>query len=195
MEVPRELVVGKGFVGQLLERALGADARSLPVPDFRALGVELKTVPVDARGRPRESTFVCSAGLDEIARERWETSRVKHKLSCVLLVPIEAEPHVSLEQRRVGTPLLWTPDDEEESRIRGDWEDLADLIAQGLVDAVSARRGHVLQLRPKASSSRVRREVCAPEGERFSTLPRGFYLRRAFMQEVLERRFALPSGT
>lgn len=194
IELPRDLRRKKGSVGQLLERALGADAGSRPAPDFVALGVELKSIPVDGRGRPRESTFVCSAALEDIASERWHTSRVKKKLSRVLLVPVEAAPQLALDERRVGAALLWTPDAEEEALLRADWEDLADVIAHGLVDAVSARRGRVLQLRPKARDARVRRTATDLAGEGFSTLPRGFYLRRSFVESILRRHFALPKG-
>lgn len=193
VDLPATLKRRKGSVGQLLELALGADAKSAPAPDFTWLGVELKTIPIGPDGRPRESTFVCSAALDDIARERWETSRVKKKLSCVLLLPVEADPIVPLLERRVGAPLLWSPAPDEEALLRADWEDLADLIAQGLVDAVSARRGQVLQLRPKARDAGARRAARDADGEPFATLPRGFYLRRAFTESVLRRHFALPA--
>ena len=38
----------KGFVGELLEQALGASSGCKPQPDFPAFGVELKTIPVVA---------------------------------------------------------------------------------------------------------------------------------------------------
>src|SRR5262249_39636744 len=63
---PSELLRAKGWAGQLLERALGASAASRAEPDFQRLGIELKTLPIDARGRPRESTFVCTIALSEI---------------------------------------------------------------------------------------------------------------------------------
>ena len=37
--MPENLRRHKGWVGQLLELALGADAESLPEPDLRAIGV------------------------------------------------------------------------------------------------------------------------------------------------------------
>ena len=45
-------VRGKGKVGGLIERALGASSGSAARPDFPALGVELKTIPVDPARRP-----------------------------------------------------------------------------------------------------------------------------------------------
>ena len=56
--IPRDLKRDKGWTGILLEIWLGASAGSKPEQDFAALGVELKTIPVDAQGRPLETTFV-----------------------------------------------------------------------------------------------------------------------------------------
>ena len=56
--VPSDNVRSKGFVGQLVERALGADPKAGELPDFPNLGVELKTIPLRADGKPSESTFV-----------------------------------------------------------------------------------------------------------------------------------------
>src|SRR5260221_9354780 len=60
---------GKGKVGELVERALGASGGPAARHDFPALGVELKTIPVDARLRPRESTYVCTIALANADRE------------------------------------------------------------------------------------------------------------------------------
>jgi DNA mismatch repair protein MutH len=62
-EPPPDLRRAKGFAGQLLERALGASAGLRGEPDFRGLGVELKSLPVSRAGKPCESTFVCTIAL------------------------------------------------------------------------------------------------------------------------------------
>ena len=58
LPVPQDLKRDKGWIGVLLEVWLGASAGSKPEQDFAALGVELKTIPIDSRGRPLETTFV-----------------------------------------------------------------------------------------------------------------------------------------
>lgn len=185
---PDDLGRHKGYIGKLLELALGTTASTRPLPDFEALGVELKTVPVDHSGRPRESTFVCTASLTHLADETWATSKVRQKLARVLYVLIESAPAVPARDRRVGLSVFAALDDEEERVLRTDWEDLASLIADGLADAISARRGVALQVRPKAANARVRRRAHDGEGERFATLPRGFYLRRSFTEAALHKR-------
>lgn len=194
--VPEDLARQKGRVGLLIERFLGADAGVAPCPDFRALGIELKTVPVDPSGRIKETTFVCTASIDQMQRETWSTSRVRKKLARVLWVPVESVPHLPIAERRVGAALLWRPNDDEESMLRQDWEDLSDILCRGFADSITARRGRVLQIRPKARHAGVRQSLvpvgaeCADDA--IMSLPRGFYLRRQFTERILARGLAMP---
>ena len=145
----------KGFAGALVERLLGASAGSTSAPDFAALGIELKTIPLDVDGRPRESTFVCCVPLREIAETEWESSGVARKLARVLWLPIEADRALPYGGRRVGSPRLWSPNTAERDALRADWEELAARIARGEGDRLSARIGRCLQMRPKAANARV----------------------------------------
>ena len=157
--IPRDLKRDKGWIGILLEIWLGASAGSKPEQDFAALGVELKTIPIDAFGRPLETTFVCVAPLTGNSGVTWESSHVRHKLKRVLWVPVEGDRAIPLADRRVGAPLLWSPSEEEERQLRMDWEELMDLIVLGQVERITARHGEVLQLRPKAANSKALTEA------------------------------------
>ena len=183
--LPDDLSRHKGFVGQLIERALGATASSRPTPDFEALGVELKTLPIGADGRPRESTFVCTARLDQLRDADWAASRVRKKLAHVLWVPVEAAPEIPLANRRVGAAFLWRLQGDDERALRTDWQDLVAFFSCGAVDALTARDGRYLQLRPKAANAKARRRLVDDSGEEYETLPRGFYLRRIFTERLL----------
>ncbi|GAA3547081.1 DNA mismatch repair endonuclease MutH [Zobellella aerophila] len=191
LEVPRDLRRDKGWVGQLLELALGASAGSKPEQDFPELGVELKTIPVDRHGRPLETTFVCVAPLTDTAGIRWENSNVRNKLSRVLWIPVLGEREIPPGERRIGQPLLWEPTAEEEHLLRQDWEELMELISLGRVQEITARHGQVLQLRPKAANSRAQTAAIGKDGEPIQTLPRGFYLKIGFTAALLARHFML----
>jgi DNA mismatch repair protein MutH len=189
---PLDLRRAKGFAGQLLERALGASAGSRGEPDFRALGVELKSLPVDRSGRPCESTFVCTIALSAIGDGEWETSLVRRKLARVLWIPIEGSRDIPPAKRRIGEPLLWSPSPEEEAALRFDWEELAGIIGRGDVEAVTGHLGQWLQVRPKARDGRARRRGTDTDGAFFKTLPRGFYLRARFTERLLAQHYCLP---
>ncbi len=153
--VPIDLKRDKGWVGMLLERALGATAGSKAEQDFSHLGVELKTLPINAEGYPLETTFVSLAPLVQNSGVKWENSHVRHKLSCVLWMPIEGSRHIPLRERHIGAPIFWKPTAEQERQLKQDWEELMDLIVLGKLDQITARIGEVMQLRPKGANSKA----------------------------------------
>jgi DNA mismatch repair protein MutH len=188
-QVPTKLHHAKGWIGQLLEKALGATAGSLPEPDFQYLGIELKTLPVNRSGQPRESTYVCTVPLQHNHDLSWERSWVRNKLKRVLWVPIEADVSIPVEQRRIGQAMLWSPSPEQEAILRQDWEEHMDKICTGQLATISARDGQYLQIRPKAASSSSVITTHNEEGLLDLTLPRGFYLRTVFTEQVLKTGF------
>jgi DNA mismatch repair protein MutH len=185
--VPADPAHGKGLAGELAEQALGATAGNLDQPDFTALGVELKTIPMDETGRVRESTYVCALDLKQVQREEWEASRVRRKLARVMWLPVEWSPGAPPAGRHYGNPTIWSPDTEQERLLRDDWIALVGRIAVGGIEEITAHMGRALQIRPKAADGSVQVEVAGPDGEPMLTVPRGFYLRAAFTEEVLWR--------
>lgn len=189
LPVPNNLKRDKGWIGQLIEQELGAQAGSRPEQDFLHLGVELKTIPIDAQGKPLETTYVCVAPLMNVSGMRWEHSLVKHKLERVLWIPVEGDRNIPLAARRVGTPVLWSPNQDEEQLLRQDWEEILELIALGQVSTLTARHGEVLQLRPKAANAAAKTECIMEDGTVGLTNPRGFYLKIPFTSAILHQAF------
>jgi DNA mismatch repair protein MutH len=175
----------KGSPGQILERALGATGGASKVVDFEALGVELKTIPVDLRGVPIESTYVCTLTLADAEVQTWETSWVRAKLARVLFVPLVGADGVAWRSRTVGAPVLWSPTSEQERVLRGDFDEIVGLIGIGRIEDVTAHLGQWLQVRPKARHGSVRTIAWDGDGEPIATVPRGFYLRSRFTRTLL----------
>lgn len=188
--VPPDLKRNKGWVGQLLETALGAKAGSKPEQDFSHLGIELKTIPINAQGFPLETTFVSLAPLVRNSGVSWAHSHVRHKLSRVLWIPVQGERQIPLAERYICAPLLWRPNAEQEDRLRRDWEELMDYIVLGKIHQINATLGGVLQLRPKGANSKARTQGIGQQGEIIETLPLGFYLRKEFTAEILQNYFS-----
>lgn len=189
--IPRDLKNNKGWVGILLERCLGAISSSKPEQDFPKLGIELKTIPIDSEGKPLETTFICMASLTGNIGITWNRSYIRHKLSRVLWIPVEGTRKIPLIYRRVGFPILWSPNATEEEMLRRDWEELVELIVFGYVQRLTASYGTVLQLRPKASNSKSLTKGIGEQGEPILTLPLGFYLKKNFTTLLLERYFLM----
>ncbi len=178
--IPQQAVQRKGWIGSAVEKALGTTAGNLSLPDFVALGIELKTLPIHSNGKPAESTFVTSIPLLTVSNQTWETSQCWAKLRRVLWVLIEADPGVPFAHRRIGKGVLWSPTVLEQKMLKQDWLELTMLIIQGKFDELDARMGLYLQVRPKAANGRSLCYGLNEFGQKILTLPRGFYLRSTF---------------
>ena len=190
--IPQHSVHAKGFAGILLEQVLGATASSKPEPDFQLIGVELKSLPIDAGGKPRESTYVCTVPLTNNHDMHWETSTVRRKLARVLWMPILVERHAPIAARRIAMPIIWSATPEQEATLRQDWEELMDMVVLGELDKLSAHYGTCLQIRPKAADSKARSRATTSSGAPNFALPKGFYLRASFTSMILKQHYALP---
>ncbi|WP_084228100.1 DNA mismatch repair endonuclease MutH [Pseudoalteromonas byunsanensis] len=188
---PEHLLKEKGWPGQLLEYVLGASAGSKPVPDFEHLGIELKSLPIGYNGKPLETTYVSVVPLTNLTGATWQESTVKKKLNHVLWLPVLAERELQPVERTIGCGFLWQPNALQQALLKRDWEEQIELIALGRVDEISGHLGQVMQIRPKAANSKVTTDAIGPNGKLIKTLPRGFYLKTNFTQEILAQEFKL----
>lgn len=178
----------KGWVGQIIERELGVETASAGGPDFAALGIELKTVPVDERQIPRESTAVCQIDPIAIAAESWETSAVRQKLNRVLFVAVRwpAGAAHAVVDRRVSAVRLWAPDRSQERLLRADFElFVREYFRRGRAAAITGHLGRALQVRPKGKNAADLRDAFDETGQPIRVGRMGFYLRPGFVSEIL----------
>jgi DNA mismatch repair protein MutH len=185
--VPQSQTYAKGWIGQLLEAALGANGGSQAIHDFTQLGIELKSLPIADNGYARESTYVCTTPLTDLVNSTWSKSWIARKLQQVLWIPVEAFQDQPMACRRVGQAILWQPDDRDTAALRADWEELMEMIALGRINEISAHLGQFLQIRPKAANAQARRLGVNTDGQNSLTLPRGFYLRPQFTRQILDK--------
>ena len=187
--VPNDLLRAKGWVGQLLEKSLGATAGNRDIPDFPDLGIELKTLPINEKGKPQESTYLCHVTLP-LEEVDFFQSRAWSKLANVLWVPIQTHPNQPISERIIGTPLFWSPSKAITRILKTDWDELTERMRLGYYENLSAHQGTYLQLRPKAANSKVLIQVINHMGQAISIVPRGFYLRVDLTQHILSHYYA-----
>tara|TARA_R110002153_G_scaffold271968_1_gene440078 strand:- start:104302 stop:105018 length:717 start_codon:yes stop_codon:yes gene_type:complete len=185
--VPDNLLRHKGWVGNLLELYLGADAGNKAEPDFVGLGIEMKTLPLNAQGQPKESTYVCTVSMSQSGELSWQDSWIRRKLAHVLWVPIEAEADIPIAERYVGNAWLWQPNEQQNVVLQRDWEELMDRIVLGEQSEITAKEGEYLQIRPKAANSKVLVNGISSSGSNEKINPKGFYLRAVFTRQLLEQ--------
>jgi DNA mismatch repair protein MutH len=193
LPLPASPARAKGFAGRLLERALGVSECPQRATDFPTC--ELKTLPIDARGRPRESTFVCHVLLPQLVEVEWEQSRARAKLARVLFLPIEANRALPFAERRIGCAFLWVMSPAQETTLRDDYLRLSDRVAAGQLESFDARLGVALQVRPKAAHAGVRVRAYGLDDGPVAVLPRAFYLRASFTAELVRDALDASAGS
>jgi DNA mismatch repair protein MutH len=189
LPVPVGRVRTKGWSGQVIEHELGVAIGGGRGPDFAALGIELKTVPVTPALVPLESTAVCQIDPIAIAGESWDTSYVHAKLARVLFVALEVPPRArSVADRRVTAVRLWTPAPDEEAVLRADFElFVREYFRRGRAAAITGHLGAALQVRPKGRDASDLRAAYDADGKPTRIGKSGFYLRPAFVARILAR--------
>jgi DNA mismatch repair protein MutH len=188
LPVPSGLVRTKGWSGQIIEHELGVTPGGTRGPDFAALGIELKTVPVSPALVPIESTAVCQIDPVAIAAESWEGSYVRQKLARVLFVALEVPPGArTVGERRVAAVCLWSPDAEQERLLRADFElFVRGFFRQGRAEDITGHLGAVLQVRPKGKNAADTRDGYDADGRETRVGKQGFYLRPSFVSAILK---------
>jgi DNA mismatch repair protein MutH len=187
LPVPVGTVTTKGWPGQMIERELGAGEAGGRGQDFAALGVELKTVPVEPDLTPRESTAVCQIDPISISGESWETSYVRHKLARVLWVALVVPPDGrDVGDRRVEAVRLWSPAPAEEQLLRADFElFVRGFFRLGRGAEITGHHGVALQVRPKGRNAADLRSAYGPDGAPVRIGKSGFYLRPTFVGPIV----------
>ena len=188
LPVPAGLVRTKGWSGQIIEHELGVSPGGMRGPDFAALGVELKTVPVSPGLAPLESTAVCQIDPVAIAAESWDESYVRAKLARVLFVALEVPPGArSVGERRVAAVRLWSPDAEQERALRADFElFVRGFFRRGRSSEITGHLGAALQVRPKGRNAADTRDGYDARGNPARLGKTGFYLRPSFVAAILK---------
>ncbi len=183
--IPTEQQRRKGWAGMAIELALGTTAGNKAMPDFSNLGIELKTIPLNKKGKPAESTFVTSIPLLTLHQQNWLSSQCYAKLKRVLWLPLEGDTEIPFAHRRIGQGFLWSPSQCEEAILAQDWNELATMIVTGQLDEIHAGLGQYLQVRPKAANAKSLCYGFDNTGAKILTLPRGFYLRSRFTEQII----------
>lgn len=175
----------KGCIGYIIEKFLGAYHSNKATIDFPNIGIELKTIPINKYGYPKENTFVCMAPLVRNTGVLWETSYVCKKLSSVLWIPIESNFDIPLKNRRIGYPKLWIPNKIEKEKLKNDWNELMKIIIFGNICNITSDYGVILMLKKKYSNNNIYTQAVGFNGKKIMINPLAFYLRKKFTNFIL----------
>ena len=105
----------------------------------------------------------------------------------MLIVLVNATRDLTFEDRKVLGFFFYTPTQDELQTLKSDFDELYEMVKTGYVDSINARIGQIIQMRPKGADGKALTECIGPEGEIIRTRPRGFYMRRAYTQIIINK--------
>lgn len=194
LKLPKDSIHSKGWLGKVLENILGASAGNLPAEDFLELGIELKSIPLKKNMEPAETTFVTYVPLTNTTIESsFVNSTVFKKLKKILWIPFLGDKDIPFPQRIIFTPFLWSPNQQEFTILKNDWDEHMEKISLGKIEIITAKQGIALQIRPKCSSGSSLTDAIGEEGKIVKTRPRGFYLRTSFTKKIIFNAYQISS--
>ena len=176
----------KSAAGDIAELVAWKKPDSLPQADLSEFDIEVKTVPLDLIGSPRENTKITALNYKSLLKEKWETSHVYEKVRVVLFVPIVKEDVDRPEAWYVRSPFIWMPSRDQFAVIRKDWETIRRMVRRGEKLTTKGVGEYLIANTSGQGKGRDDRSYQLADGRTIDVKTRAFFLRKKFVAEVLK---------
>ena len=186
-QLKEELFVGekckmkKGAAGLIVENILGIKNNNRDEPDIPQIGCEIKILPLqknrDGTIKAKEPTAIQMINYCEVAKETWETAKLRSKINLTFWVVYLAKENgksKTQDEYVIVDYFLDHPSDVQNGIFKTDWEEIQSYIVRGDADKLSCSLGTYIE--PKTKGTNNEDKTDAPDGKGGLTRVR----RRAF---------------
>ncbi len=178
----------KGKFGQYLERYyFGIENNSASEPDFKEVGLELKSNPLRQNKRgslsAKERVVLNIINYEDIINETWENSHFLSKNELILFVMYLYDEEKNFLDFIIKYVKLWRISGEDREIIRQDWEAIVQKIRDGKAHELS--EGDTFYL---GACRKGHRE--GPRKQPYSSIPakqRAFSFKTNYMNHILKK--------
>lgn len=139
----------KSFTRQLAMRILSGGGES--VPELEKAGIELKTVRLTKKGRPREAMSFPGFKFLEIIDEDWEDSSFYQRIENRFLFIVFREGQDGIE--RLERAVYWNMPYQDRLEAKRVWEETQKRILDNAPCLPRSSESHVAHVRPKARNA------------------------------------------
>lgn len=171
----------KGASGLIVENLLGIENNNRDEADLPQIGCEIKILPLqknkDGSIKAKEPTAIQMINYCEVAKETWETAKLRSKINLtfwvVYLAKVDGKPKQQ-DDYVIVDYFRDHPSDVQNGVFKTDWEEIQVYIKRGDADRLSCSMG--VYLEPKTKGANNQDKTDAPDGKGGITRVR----RRAF---------------
>jgi DNA mismatch repair protein MutH len=167
----------KGFKRNLAVRVLARGQSS--VRELEMADIELKTISLDKRGRPKESMSFPTFHYLEIVNQEWEDSSFFEKLERKFLFIVFREDDSGNE--RLQRVFYWNMPYQDRREAQRVWEETKRRVAIDARTLPRSSESSVAHVRPKARNGRD--TELTPQGEML--VKKCFWLNQGYIQDVI----------
>ncbi|MBO7652220.1 MAG: hypothetical protein J6S84_05860 [Bacteroidales bacterium] len=182
----------KGASGLIVENLLGIENNNRDEADIPEIGCEIKILPLQKNRngdiKAKEPTAIQMINYMEVAKETWETAKLRGKIALTFwVVYLAKENGKSLNQNDyvIVDYFLDHPNDIHNSIFKKDWEEIQNYIKSGRADQLSCSMG--VYLEPKTKGANNQDKTDAPDGKGGTTKARrrAFYYKKNYTNSAI----------
>lgn len=193
-EIKRELDIHrekmkKGAAGLIVENLLGVKNNNRDEADLPEIGCEIKVLPIkknkDGSFKAKEPTAIQMINYFEVARESWETAKIRKKISLTFWIVYLAQENgqkLAQDDYIILDYFLDQPNAMLNSVFQKDWEEIRDYIVKGFADRLSCSMGTYIEPKTKGANNRDLTEAPDGSGGVIKARRRAFYFKKNYTE-------------
>lgn len=201
MSIARSKMV-KGASGLIVENLLGIPNNNRDGADIPEIGCEIKILPLqknrDGAIKAKEPTAIQMINYVEVAKETWETAKLRGKIDLTFwVVYLAKKDGKALNQNDyvIVDYFLDHPDDVQNSVFKKDWEEIQEYIKTGRADLLSCSMGEYLEPKTKGKNNQDKTDAPDGKGGTIKARRRAFYYKKKYTNTAIIPNLDLSSIT
>lgn len=201
MSIARSKMV-KGASGLIVENLLGIPNNNRDGADIPEIGCEIKILPLqknrDGAIKAKEPTAIQMINYVEVAKETWETAKLRGKIDLTFwVVYLAKKDGKALNQNDyvIVDYFLDHPDDVQNSVFKKDWEEIQKYIKTGRADLLSCSMGEYLEPKTKGKNNQDKTDAPDGKGGTIKARRRAFYYKKKYTNTAIIPNLDLSSIT
>lgn len=192
-EIKESLLIGdrcrmkKGASGLIVENLLGIENNNRDEADLPQIGCEIKILPLQKNKngsiKAKEPTAIQMINYCEVARETWETAKIRSKINLTFWVVYLAKVNgvsKSQDDYVIVDYFLDHPSDVQNGIFKTDWEEIQSYIKRGDADKLSCSMGIYLEPKTKGANSQDKTDAPDGKGGLIRARRRAFYYKKNY---------------